>query len=92
MSKKIILTLVCAMSVCMLGAQEYYLHTHRNGNITFEKKISEIDSIWFLNNSAVFTHNSGLQTIQFVNIDSVTFSADRPCRPTTSTLSITVTP
>ena len=76
MKKSILFILCMVLSVWMLNAQEYYLHTHRNGNITFEKKISEIDSIWFLNNSAVFTHNSGLQTIQFVNIDSVTFSAD----------------
>ena len=76
MKKSILFVLCMVLSVWMLNAQEYYLHTHRNGNVTFEKKISEIDSIWFLNNSAVFTHNSGLQTIQFVNIDSVTFSAD----------------
>ena len=75
--KKIILFVLCmVLSVWMLNAQEYFLHTHRNGNVTFEKRISQIDSIWFQNNSAVFTYNSGMQTIQFVNIDSVTFSTD----------------
>ena len=76
MKKHILFVLCMVLSVWMLNAQEYYLQTHRNGNVSFEKRISEIDSIWFQNNSAVFTYNSGLQTIQFVNIDSVTFSTD----------------
>jgi len=76
MKKSILFILCMVLSVWMLNAQEYYLHTHRNGNVTFEKRISQIDSIWFQNNSAVFTYNSGLQTIPFTNIDSVTFSTD----------------
>ena len=76
MSKRILLTLVCVMSVCMLGAQEYYLHTHRNGNIIFEKKVSQIDSINFLNNSAVFNVNGSYTSLPFTEIDSVTFSDD----------------
>ena len=76
MKKSILFILSLVLSAGMLNAQEYYLHTHRNGTVTFEKKISEIDSIWFQNNSAVFNYNSGLQTIPFTNIDSVTFSTD----------------
>ena len=76
MKKQIFLTLVCVMSVCMLGAQEYYLHTHRNGNIIFEKKISQIDSINLLNNSAIFNVNGSYTSLPFSEIDSVTFSND----------------
>ena len=76
MKKKILLTLVCVMSVCMLGAQEYYLHTHRNGNVIFEKKISQIDSINFLNNSTIFNFNGSYTSLPFSEIDSVTFSTD----------------
>lgn len=76
MKKSILFILCLILSAGMLSAQEYYLHTHRNGTVTFEKKINEIDSIWFQNNSAVFTYNSGLQTIPFTNIDSVTFSTE----------------
>ena len=76
MKKSILILLSLVLGAGMLNAQEYYLHTHRNGNVTFEKKISEIDSIWFQSNSAVFNYNSGLQTIPFTNIDSVTFSTD----------------
>jgi len=76
MRKQILLALVCVMSVCMLSAQEYYLHTHRGGNVTFEKKISQIDSINFLNSSAVFSYNTGHTSLPFSNIDSVTFSTD----------------
>lgn len=76
MRKQILLVLVCVMSVCMLSAQEYYLHTHQGGNVTFEKKISQIDSINFLNSSAVFTYNTGHTSLPFSNIDSVTFSTD----------------
>ena len=76
MKKSILFIIALVLCAGMLNAQEYYLHTHRNGTVTFEKKISEIDSIWFQNNSAVFNYNSGLQTIPFTNIDSVTFSTD----------------
>ena len=76
MKKSLLFVLCMVLSVWMLNAQEYFLHTHRNGAVTFEKRISEIDSIWFQNNNAVFTFNSGLQTIPFTNIDSVTFSTD----------------
>ena len=76
MSKRILLTFVCVMSVCMLGAQEYYLHTHRNGSIIFEKKTSQIDSINFQNNSAVFNVNGSYTSLPFTEIDSVTFSDD----------------
>lgn len=76
MKKSILFILSLILCAEMLNAQEYYLHTHRNGTVTFEKKISEIDSIWFQNNSAVFNYNSGLQTIPFTNIDSVTFGTD----------------
>ena len=76
MSKRILLTLVCVMSVCMLSAQEYYLHTHRNGNIIFEKKTSQIDSINFLNNNALFNVNGSYISLPFTEIDSVTFSND----------------
>lgn len=76
MKKSILILLSLVLSAGMVNAQEYYLHTHRNGTVTFEKKISEIDSIWFQNNSAVFNYNSGLQTIPFTNIDSVTFSTE----------------
>lgn len=76
MKKSILILLSLLLSAGMVNAQEYYLHTHRNGTVTFEKKISEIDSIWFQNNNAVFNYNSGLQTIPFTNIDSVTFSTE----------------
>lgn len=74
--KRILLTLVCAMSVCMLGAQGYYLHTHRNGNIIYEKKTSQIDSINFQNNNALFNVNGSYTSLPFTEIDSVTFSND----------------
>ena len=76
MKKSILFVLILVLSAWMLNAQEYYLHTHRNGTVTFEKRISEIDSVWFQNSSAVFTYSNGLQTIPFTNIDSVTFSTD----------------
>lgn len=76
MKKSILFVLCMVLSVWMLNAQEYFLHTHRNGNVTFEKRISQIDSIHFLNNSAVFTYNTGHTSLPFSNIDSVTFSTD----------------
>ena len=74
MTKKILLSLLCLLSVCVLNAQDYYLHTHRNGNVTFEKKISQIDSIHFLNNSAVFNYSNDYLAFPFAEMDSVTFS------------------
>ena len=76
MMKKTILTLIFAVSACLLSSQEYYLHTHRNGNVNFEKKISQIDSINLLNNSAVFNFNNDYLVFPYANIDSVTFSTD----------------
>lgn len=74
MTKKILLSLLCLLSVCVLNAQDYYLHTHRNGSVTFEKKISQIDSIHFLNNSAVFNYSNDYLSFPFTEMDSVTFS------------------
>ena len=74
MTKKILLSLLCLLSVCVLNAQDYYLHTHRNGSVTFEKKISQMDSIHFLNNSAVFNYSNDYLSFPFTEMDSVTFS------------------
>ena len=75
--KKIILLLnICLTMMGMLNAQEYYLHTHRSGNVTFEKKISQLDSINFLNNSVLFNYNSDYLSFPFGQIDSVTFSQE----------------
>lgn len=76
MMKKTILTLIFAVSACLLSSQEYYLHTHHNGNVNFEKKISQIDSINLQNNSAVFNFNSDYLVFPYSNIDSVTFSTE----------------
>lgn len=76
MMKKVFLNIVFLMSVCVLSAQDYYLHTYRNGNVNFEKKINQIDSIHFLNNSAVFNFNNDYIALPFTEIDSVTFSTD----------------
>jgi len=76
MKKRFLLTLLCVMSVCMLGAQEYYLNTHRNGNVIFRKKISQLDSLNLLNNNAIFHYNNSYTSLPFTEIDSVTFSTD----------------
>lgn len=77
MKKTGLFSVFLVLSVFCLNAQEYYLHTHRNGNVTFEKKVSAMDSIHFLNQSAVF-HYNGNDYLSFPvsEIDSVTFSTD----------------
>ena len=75
--KKIILLLsICMTTMSVLNAQEYYLHTHRSGNVIFEKKISQIDSVNFLNNSVLFNYNSDYLSFPFGQVDSVTFSQE----------------
>ena len=76
MIKKVLSFILCLMCVCLVSAQEYYLHTHHNGNVTFEKKISQLDSITLMHNSAVFNFSNDYLAFPFANIDSVTFSTD----------------
>ena len=76
MRKNIILLCICMTLMSVLNAQEYYLHIHHNENVTFEKKISQLDSINFLNNSALFNYNNDYLSFPFGQIDSVTFSQE----------------
>ncbi|MBO7492270.1 MAG: carbohydrate-binding domain-containing protein [Bacteroidales bacterium] len=56
-------------------AQEI-LHIHHNGQVTYEAPVSDIDSVTFLGNNALFSTDDGLQTFSFTDIDSITFSSD----------------
>ena len=76
MKKIILLLYICMTIMGVLNAQEYYMHTHRNGNVTFEKRISQLDSVNFLNNSVLFNYSNDYLSFPFSQIDSVTFSQE----------------
>lgn len=73
--KKLTVFLLSVLSVFTLNAKDYYLHTYKNGNVVLEKKINEIDSLSFLNNSVIFNYNNKQSAFQFSAVDSVTFSS-----------------
>ena len=73
--KKTLCILIALLSICSLRAQEY-LHLYRDGNVVFEKSISNIDSIHFQNGYSIFSCSDDYRTFAIHNVDSITFSND----------------
>ncbi len=74
MKKTAILVIIWAALVISASAQNV-LHIHHDGAVTFDKAVTEIDSITFQNDNAWFNNVDNTMSFPLTEIDSITFSS-----------------
>ena len=74
--RKFAFLLALVLGCICLQAQEYYINLHQSGQTLYQKKVNEIESIYFQgNNPASFNlnTNNGINSFPVTAFDSITF-------------------